>query len=221
VLIILAGIKSTAQQTLAPDSVYGLDPWLYNGKLYNPNVFQHAKGNPYFMDKQFVSGSIKINNIIYPRLELNYDIYNQKLLLNYTDLHGATQIIEISPSWLQAFIMSNYTFRLIRNHQYPTRIYQVLEGDSVSILYYWKKDYKLDDTFTSGSTYAFSEPIRIKYVKIGDELYGYKNNREFVKSFDVSVQMSVNKYLKNNRIKVKKAPDKTMMAFLQFYHTLK
>lgn len=219
VLLLLAYCEAIEAQVYSnnSDTVYGFDPLLYNGRIYSWVSPSNTNGDPYFTGKDFITGGVRVRGKSYDSLQLNYDIFNQQLLLKYINMEGATMILEISKSWLETFRLDRLDFEFIPDGE--SRIYQVIKSDSVKILYYWKKDLKLD-SFHGNSSFTFSRPIRTCTVMVNGVTGSYRNNREFVKAFPESYRKQLGNYMRMKRINVRKAPDILMKELVQFGNSL-
>jgi hypothetical protein len=208
------------------DEVYGLDSKLFCGKKYSYFLPSGTEGTQFLYSTDFVPGDIVIrwkgDKVIRWGSEegflLNYDIYNQLLLLKYYDETGAEQIIEISDAWLESFSLGANYFKCL-NVNDDVRIYQILGNEKNQIAYYWRKNLKL--TNSSGpANYAFSEPIKTRFVMMNGNLLPYSSNGSFIKNFDPVYKDILQSYLKENDISVKKASDQTMTDLLNFISNL-
>ena len=197
------------------DLVYHLDPILYNGKQYTYFVSSNMMGNQYFMNRDFSKGNVQINGVIYPDLDLNYDIFNQKLLLKFIKPNGITSIVSISKARLEKFELNGENFEVLNPDNKQEQIYQVIGKDSIQVLYYWEKRLNLDDS--SGiPTYKFSKSEKETYVHINNQIKKYRNNRSFVSSFEPGKQGNIKRYLQESNINVKKATNKQMIELITF-----
>lgn len=192
------------------DKVYTLDPFLYNGKKYTYYLPGNTKGSQYLVDGNFLKGNILINGIVYDDLKLNYDIYNQQLLLKYKNLHDAIEIVIVSDAWLENFTMEDKTFEYSNLNNKSRQIYQVIGEDKIRVYYYWEKNVKLDNT-SGNPMYKFSKPVKETYLFINSQLKKYRNNRSFISSLDPAKQEYIKKYIQEHKINVKNAPDKIML----------
>lgn len=197
------------------DPVYGFDPVLYNGRYYTYKTPVNAKGTPFLSQNGFEKGCITVMDKFYQDLELNYDIYNQVLVLKYINPEGESIIFEVCESRLNSFSIGPSEFELVRRADGRQAICQFFKSGSVKVQYFWKKDLKLDNVLGVPS-YSYLKPVREQILIVKNKESGFKNNRDFIRSFDPSVQVKIGNYLKNNRIKLKKVTDKVMMELLNF-----
>ncbi|MBN1199198.1 MAG: hypothetical protein JXA23_07585 [Bacteroidales bacterium] len=194
------------------DKVYGLDQTLYNGKKYSYFLPQGTKGDQYFLSPQFIEGSVTLKGTCYEGVELNYDLFNQQLLLQYQEKSGAVKVIEVSKAWLSRFRIGSRHFELLDLGQ-GARFYQVLGDGPVKILYHWRKDLAQDATVGS-SCYFFSSAVKESYLLKDGELQPFRTNKNLIKLFDRDKWPEIKSYLRKNKIKVRKASDQTMAKMI-------
>jgi hypothetical protein len=214
---ILSGRVAAQEECKGIDTLYGFDPLLYNGPYYTYKIPGNAKGSPFFWDG-FKKGSITIMDKTYHDLDLNFDAYNQVLLLKYVSHEGVANIIEVSGSWLRKFTVGTAEFEIVQHTEGRPVLCQLIASDSVGIRYFWKKELKLDNVFGT-PVYVFSRPIREQFLLVNHKNLYYKRNKEFIKAFDLSIQMKIGNYIKINKIKVAKASDAVMTELVAFCNT--
>lgn len=113
----------TQNQKTQLDAVYGLDSKLYNGYVYNGEYGLKVDGIP-FLYQEFEEGSLSLEGKEYDGLQLNYDIYNQKLVLKFKTSSGALQFIEIPLFKLNHFSIGAHDFKMISKSDSSFQIYQ-------------------------------------------------------------------------------------------------
>lgn len=221
-LVILFSISGTLVSQNAVkvlNRVYGLDQTLCNGKKYNYFVPPSTKGHQYLISPDFITGSVTLKGKCYQDITLNYDIFNQQLLLQYEDEKGALNIIEVSKAWLTSFRRGLMNFEFL-NLEGDRRFYQVLGEGPVRILYYWRKALKLDETVGS-SNFIFSRAIRDSYVLMDGQLKPFSTKRSLIRLFDPGHRAVIKSYLRKNKVNVKKASDQSMAGMITFISNIK
>jgi hypothetical protein len=209
-----------AQQTnIITDQVYGSDPLLINGRYYSFFPPLSTGGSQFFADPQFEVGSATIRGVTYTDLILNYDIYNQQLLLNYKNKTGAANLIIVSDAWLEKFSLKGIDFEMITIQDTLKRIFQVLGTGANRILYYWKKDLKLD-SFYGAKNYTFSFARKEMNMLSGNQIFKYWNNKSFYFLFDPEKRIAVKEYIRRRKISVRKAIDQTMTELITYCNSL-
>lgn len=197
-----------------PDTLYGFDPILYNGRHYTYVMPRNTEGSP-FLYSSFAEGDLTIRSKVYAGVVLNLDLLNQALVMNYVDHQGATVMLEIPDTWLTRARIGNDEFIPVVREDGTHGYNQVIGEGGIRFLYALRKDLKLDNRYGSPQ-YVFSRVIRSQYAEIQGTLFAFRNNRSFVHLFEESVQSDIITYLKNNKIKVKKAPASTMGSLAGF-----
>jgi len=195
-------------------NIYGLDPILYNGKLYNYYPQKKIIGNQYLTDEKYLRGEIIIREKKFSNLSLNYDIFNQELILKYNNSFNFVNSLIVSKAWLQEFTIGSSRFKLLILNNFPERIYQVIGNDSIQIYYFIKKDLKLDNV-SGQSSYEFILQ-KLLYIYENNRLIPYTNNKSFIHFFDIKNRLMIKKYLRKHKIKVKKASDQVMEQLINY-----
>ncbi|NVO09416.1 MAG: hypothetical protein HXX16_05585 [Bacteroidales bacterium] len=199
-------------------SIYGLDPILYNGKLYKYYSQKNIIGNQYFKNELFVQGEVTIRGNKFNNLSLNLDIFNQELLLKYNAPNGFINTIMVSKAWLEEFSIGKSKFKLCAMNNFPERIYQVIGNDSIQIYYYIKKVLNLNNA-PGSSNYAYVTN-KSSFIFINKSLHQYNSNRGFIKIFDKIIQPQIKKYLRSNKVKVTYASDNIMEQLINYCNSI-
>lgn len=212
-------ILSAQNAVVDADDVYDSDPLLYNGKKYSYFVPLTTGGHQFLSGQQFESGSVTIRGVKYTDLFLNYDIYNQQLVLQYLNTLGARNQIVLSDAWLESFSLKEKKFELIRTPDSLKQIYQVIGSGQYRILYKWKKELVMDG-FVGAINHTFTLPGREMNLLSDDQLYRYTNNKTFYSLFVPGRKEQIIEYIRNNRINVKKSDDSTINSLINYINTL-
>ncbi len=218
ILFSLTGILYSQEIIEEQDQVYGLDPLLYNGKKYTYFLPPGTGGNQFLNSPDYYLGQLVIKGIPFKDITLNYDIFNQQLLLRYADDKGSFNIIEISKAWLENFHLGDLYFEL---HDFGdgNRFYQVLGEGQARILYYYRKELKLDVLARSG-TYEFSPAIKSSYVLKKDKLYPFGSKHSLLRVFGKEYKQDIKSYMRKNRIRTKNVSDAQMKELINFISNL-
>jgi len=174
----------------------------------------------YLADSRFDTGSVTVRGTTYSDLMLNYDIYNQHLLLKFHTPSGADNLIIISEAWLEGFSFRGMIFRLIPLQDTVKQIFQIVGDGPTRIGYLWRKDLK-PDSFYGARYYSFSLPRREMNILEGYNIVRYRNNKTFCEALDERSRRAVREYLTRRRINVKRAADGTMSEVMSFYNSIR
>jgi len=197
------------------DKVYGKDPTLYNGLLYNTFYPGKVEGDQYFTNSNYQKGEVIIRGVKYNNIDLNFDIYKQVLLLKYLSSSNVYNVIEISKAWLESFSIGNYRFVLYGTPNTPQRFYQVLGNDSLLLFYFWKKELMSQNDYVGNTSYYFAL-TKEQNVLINNSLKKFNSNRSFIHLFVKQQQAHIKEYLRANKINVKNASDQTMEELINY-----
>lgn len=204
--------------TFTSNDKYGLDPLLYNGKYYTYFVPSNTKGTPFFNSSEYRPGSIELHGLIYSKVELNYDLINQQLVLRYMAEDKGIRHIIVSDAWLEAFTFGKTRFEIHADVDSIRHIYQVIGSGPMHILYAWNKELKLD-TKPGARSYFFTPPVKKSFLLIDHVLYKYSSNKSFISVFPERMQSRMKKYLSQKKINIKKASDEVMSDVVSYLNT--
>ncbi len=199
--------------------IYGSDPVLFNGRYYTFNPPLNTGGNQYFTDNKFEKGSVALRGKAYDNLLINFDIYNQQLIVKYQGKSGDIYPIIVSDAWLEAFSFKNLDFKVFSSNDTLKHIYQVLGSGPDYILYFWKKKFKLDNSF-GATNHSFSRPVREMNLFIDNRILQYRNNKSFYSNFSPEKQAAIKEYLHKYKIRVKNATDNKMTELISYCNSL-
>jgi hypothetical protein len=219
ILVFSPGMLQSQNDARELDRVYGLDQTLCNGKKYAYFPPSGTTGHQFLLSFLFSSGSVTLKGKCYTDVSLNYDIFNQQLLLQYADENYPLNIIEISQAWLTDFHLGNMKFELLKLEQ-ESKFYQVLGDGPVRILYFWRKTLNLNDAIGS-TNLVFSKALRDCFVFMDGQLKPYTTKRSFIRLFDPKNRPEVKSYLRKNKVKVKKASDRVMSEMITVIGNIK
>ncbi len=207
------------RNTKISDEIFGTDPLLYNGKLYTFFLPQNTGGSQYFHSPQFETGSVTIRGVTFSNLLLNYDVFNQKLVLKYIDKESVYRLLMISEAWLEKFSFRDLNFELIEVQDTLKRISQVIGTGSIRIIYFWEKRLSLDN-FHGAKNHVFSSLIKEMNLSIDCQIKEYWNNKSFCILFGTERRDKVKRYLRENNVNVKKANDRVMTKVINYCNSL-
>jgi len=200
------------------EKVYGSGPLLFNGIKYDFFPPMGTSGHQYLVSNEEISGKVTIKGITFENIKFNYDIYNQELLLSYTDSEESSTLIQVSKAWLESFYLGDRYFEKC-SFEEETRFYQVLGSDTLKVLYFWKKYFELDKSFGS-KNFSFSAANKNMFVLRNGVLLSFKNKRSFISIFEPEKKSSIKAYLHNSRFKFKHADDASMAGLIDYVSNL-
>ncbi|HLP72230.1 MAG TPA: hypothetical protein VK155_04945 [Bacteroidales bacterium] len=190
------------------------DPVLVNGKIYVFHLPASTEGNQYLSGTEFVTGTLTLKGITYMGLQLNYDIYNQQLILKYKSMTGSGNRIIVSDAWMERFSMNSKDFIVIRKNGVKT-IYQVFGDGKYQVLYHWTRKLELSH-FHGATNSVFSKPRRVMYLFHDNSIFEFRNNKGFIALFDKGEGEKIRSYLQRNGISLREAADPTIAELVSF-----
>lgn len=207
-----AGIREEAE------SSYGPDPDLLNGQKYN-FTYRSAEGSPFFDVLDNASSTIQIKGKIYRDERVKFDIYNQLVILDYTDLAGATGSIVLRHDWVDYFSIGSILFKKFPDKNGTLKFGQVLYEGRITCVYFWKKTF-IPEQEEGEMHYRFSNPIREAVIISEGEVNSFKNRGSFLKCFPKELRGPVKSEIKTRHLHIKKADYLQMQVLMQYINQI-
>ena len=195
---------------------YGLDQELINGTQYYVLNVQY-KGNPFFPDDKFYTGSVTLRGVLYDHVQLKYDNYSQYLILAYTDFEERYNQLIINSIHVDSFRLGIHSFqnRAIAGH--TQRFYQLLKSGPVTCYIHWKREiHTLDYDFEFKYTHEYSQPIGTYYIKYRDQVQTFSNRNSFISVFPESLHRDIKKYFRQQHLIFREAGPAEIQKLLDF-----
>jgi hypothetical protein len=200
------------------DRLYGLDQNLVNGIRYKPE-YPGSEGHPFLDDKQIHTGNIRINNLLYQKVRLGYNIFNQSVILEYLNFAGALEQIILHNESIEEFELGLKKFEKLTYDMTGTAFFQVIEARDLRCLYLWNKSLGRSTTSVSGF-YIYSEPKRKFYLWKDGQLHNFNAKKSFVKLFENKHQKQIKQYFKQRHIRLRSISDSQMKELLKYCNEL-
>lgn len=213
---LVAAGQAFSSSFVPPDSIYGADPLLHNGKIYHAVFPPGTVGNPFLNGPDFVPGSLTLRGQVYEEVSLKLDIFHQKLVLGFTNLHGAPGQLIVSDAALESFRLPGKLFVPFPQTDSTIQYLQLIGNQDFAIAFKWHKKLELDSR-VGATNRVFSDPKRQQYLLRNKQLMPFKNKRSFLKLFSQHEQAEVKQLLRKYRIKVKNSPDQNWQLFTETF----
>lgn len=217
-LQILVSCNIYSQQPIDFTFHYGADPLLYNGRLYRLYQPVSTKGTSFLYEK-FYYGDVTLRGKVYTDMLINFDILNRHLVLQYTSESGGINRIIVSDAWLESFSMNGSTFEPVFIGDSIPVLCKVLKNDNLMLAYELRKEIIMDSNI-GATNMQFSKPIKTSFLISKNKLHRYTSNKTFISFFNESYHQELKKFLRKNKINVKKSGDQEMMNLLNYCSTL-
>ncbi|UCH15754.1 MAG: hypothetical protein JSV22_07245 [Bacteroidales bacterium] len=194
--------------------VYNLDGHLISGRKYF-NRYPNAPGHPFFSSDEFKQGKVIVNGILYNDVLLKFDIVNQELVLQFSNVHGGNDQIILSSENISEFELDG---RVFRKYEFPGKgktYLQVLADNKITCLYSWKKSL-ISQRYSLDNPYKYSEQVSKAYLLINNHFIGFRGNSSFLKIFPGELHQEIKRFLKTNKINLKSASDNTVRQLVNY-----
>lgn len=196
---------------------YGQDADLVNGEKYF-YPYRQSQGDPFFFSEPH-RAVITIHEKQFRDQLLRYDIFNQKLILDFKDLYGANSSLVLRNEWVESFDFELQHFVRLDGPDGRPGYYQLIWDGPITCVYSWSKKYQLN--LTSGEqNYYFTEPDKESFLVIEGRFYPYRNNRAFLKAFDPELQKTIKQFMRQSKVKVNRGDDAQIRHLMEYCNAL-
>ncbi len=203
----------------ATEKVLENDPFLQNG-IYYAYPYYSALGSPFLGDGEFEPGTVIFREKSYEGIRINYDIFNQQIILLRKT--GEMLVMNLMANeFISGFSFKGKSFIRASFPGESAPFYQVIsECKNVACYYIWYKERR--ELLDAGKQriYSFSEEKSRHYLYMDGMLTQYKNNRSFIQLLPDEARDEIKAYLKENRVVVKEASDREMLALIEYCNSI-
>ena len=179
----------------------GSDQELVNGIQFS-NHYGRIDGQPYFLDGKFREGSVYVNSQWYKQVMLRYNLYSQKLEIEYHTAEGhLNQFMSVAEK-MSSFTLNGHVFKRLEFPDEESAYYQVISSGSNVCYIAWKK--KLGSSKTSSNKEnEFSLPEMSYHLKLNQELVDFHNRKTFSEAFPEQMRKDITKLVKQQKYSFK------------------
>lgn len=226
--LLLLQVSPLLSQTASPDpypgirvdaeTSYGPDPDLLNGKKYN-FTYRSAEGSPFFDVSDPEQSSIRIKGKLYEGERVKFDIFNQLVVLDFTDLSGATGSIVLREDWVDGFTIGSIPFKKFPDKNGRLKFGQPVYEGRISCVYFWKKSY-IPEQKDGTLFYKFSKPDREAVILLEGETCSFKNKHSLLACFPRELRGPVKSEIKSRHLRIGKASDLEMQMLIQYINQI-
>lgn len=193
---------------------------LYDGSEYTYNTYypiQINEGDPFFLSKNFYTGTVFYNNVLYEKVPLLFDIIKNELLIHDP---SNIYIIRLNNERVGWFTIWGHTFiRLIfdsaNSSQMRTGFYDLLYNGKTSL---YSKDSK-----TLNENTASAQGIN-KYVVESNEYFIKKENQFYKITNKKSLMVvlknkkkEIGQFIKKNKLNLRKIKNYALIKIAAYY----
>ncbi len=198
------------------------DPFLNNYfsyKSYNPDkakTYEDTEGSPY-LNKEFVEGSIFINDTNYVKIPLRYNIYTDELEYR----HNSVNYVLGNPAILKKAIIEQSTFVYLPHFHGGGYFEQIVQGKCQLLKKYAIK-LKPQEVKPIGGIVippTFEKKPNMFYLALNDASSRKVTNLKSVINALADEKESIEKFIKENHIKNVK--QESLIKILEYYNSQK
>ncbi|RLD36128.1 MAG: hypothetical protein DRI74_09640 [Bacteroidetes bacterium] len=209
----------SAQNIIDDKQVYGLNPLLYNGKVYSYFPGDQVKGHQYFKQKAFSEGCVSIRGTKYENILLNYDILNQEVILKYSDPQGSNRLLAVSKAWLEKFSISNEQFSLINTPDGHKLIVQTLNQGKIQLHNHWTTRIIAEISFVA-EHYTFEKKRNTLFISYENKLKKFNSTKDILNLFNDENKLKIKRYLKQNKLKTRRNSLNQLIGLINYCNQL-
>jgi len=190
---------------------------LYNGKVWR-NIYTNVKGDQFLFAKIFLPGSVSMNGTSFKDLNINYDIYNDEIIIPKNN--GA--ILQLNKEMIDSFTIE-YNFKTYTFINTDADSLNGIKG-FVNVLYKGKSElyvkYKKQiDLLAVDEKYdLFFEIYKIYLVKEG-KVYQLTGKGDLLKVLEKD-KVNIKTFMKKNGLRVSKKSPESFIPIIRYYDSL-
>lgn len=217
----LAGQKSDQQQLVAnildkAQYAYGPNEVIENGRIYIPD-HPRANGNPYFLDLDWISGTLVIKGDKFSDLKVKYNVNLDELILKKEKENQESHMpIMLNYNFIDSFELEGHHFINLSGMPFSDELSGfaelIYEGEIIFLIKHTKE---FLNRYSQSNPYgAYSKLNSIYYIYETETLTRVGTKKSLLKYFE-PLRKEIKKFMRQNRIKYKKA------THIQLYELIK
>lgn len=189
------------------------DPLLHNGTVYN-FISVKTEGHQFLEGDTFFKGSVTIGNKTYENLYLNYDIYNQEVLLRI-EMDRTSKIISLPKERISEFTIGNRSFVVLHDRQWEYSIYEITGNRELAMLYRWNRDIKVSSN-NDVYNYFYTDAKRTMSLLRPTGLTKIRGKRDFLNAFEDNERAALKRYMRTNKIRFRAMQKSEMKKLINY-----
>ncbi len=176
---------------------------LFNGEIYIKTFRTENKNHNFFINNDYVLGTVMFNNQLYYDIPLKYEIYEDELIANLKNSYSGESIVQLNKAFIKEFSIYNKDFKFLnvaKESIVLNGFYEVIYNGSILKLY--TKHRKLKGEYISqGIRYnKFSEKEE-NVVLFKNNYYEINSKKDLKNAFPNQKKEINNLYKKNKHLK--------------------
>ena len=193
---------------------FGLDQDLVNGIRYF-NRYHRVLYHPFYQGKQSLPGSVTVSGKQFDNLMINYDIYNQYVILEYKELSGSIFKVILDPLQISAFQLNGHHFDKKELDENGPLFYEVIGANGIFCYIHWEKQLLNTNNDLDYAQY-FTSPSRNYFFDYHGIVHPFSNRRNLVSLFPVTSRNEIRRYLRKNNIRFRLSEVEQLSGLLEF-----
>ncbi len=185
------------------DSKYGKDTRLYSGQK---DVAERRcdLGNPFLFSDGAGVGSISLDGVVYDSLLLNYNVYDDRLVLEFTNVYGAIDHIVFLNKDVDWFQIDHRLYSKNHNESINRDFVEMVGNqDLLHCIFSFSKSYGfISNNAVTG--YAYGDLQTRRYLVINGEPVSFKSKKSFIKRLPDNLKDGAKKFIKAQPLKFRK-----------------
>lgn len=213
--------KTAGSLIIYTDSVYGRDIRLVNGRIYQPLHLRSA-GHPFYINQDWLEGSVIVNGQQFTGINLQYDIYEDKLIYIHRSADGSVNRLQLSKEYVKGFTIRDHRFITMGNEKIPgldePQYFEALVIDNVCLLNKWEKKFeqgKVED-FPYG---RFLQENKSTFILKEGELMKINNRPSLLKCLE-DKKPELKQFMKANKLMDFYLRDNELTLIIDFYNNI-
>lgn len=196
------------------DKLYGLDVILYNGRKYFPDSGP-VSGQPFWRSKDSFTGDISISGKMYHNSLLQFNLYTQEFVLEYTNLNGQKSRIILNSESIDSVKFVDALFVPNKFPEIGQKFLQVIQEGEIQCFIGWYKEF----SFKSGSLvsgFQYSDDLRTYYVVFHNQVKSFTGKSSFLRIFEGRKRTMIKKYISSRRISFKNLDENELRKLISY-----
>ena len=191
---------------------------LFNGRVWR-NLYHLIKGDQFLFTKEFLTGTVTVNDKLFNNIRIKYDIYNDEI--QTITNHGI--ILQLNKEMVDMFTVKyedkTYLFQRLEpdSMNILTGYVNILYDGSTSLLVKYKKEIL---QLAVENRYDLFNQLQRIYVRKENKTYPISSKIDFLNLLS-DKKPQIRKYIKNNKLKISKKIPESFIPVIEFYNTLK
>ena len=195
----------SAQQdvTALVQKTLGTDQQLVNGIQFS-NQYARIDGQPYFLDGDFHTGTLKIKDQWVTDVQLRYNLYSQRVEIEYTNRQGHRNQIMTIPESVPAFFLNGFHFSRVEFPDREPAYYQVVSWNGDTAFVGWSRRV-FSSQNNSSKPSEFSAPERIYWIEVNGEWKSFDNRKSYLRTFSKEQKRAYAQIIQDHNYSFQKA----------------